>query len=56
MVGNILENAYKWSDSIIRVHATQNSEDAEAIDIIIEDDGKVSPKRNSSKYLNAAYA
>lgn len=37
MVGNLLENAYKWSDSIIRVHSpTLNDED---IDIIIEDDG-----------------
>lgn len=37
MVGNLLENAYKWSSSIIRVHS-QQSKDGD-IDIIIEDDG-----------------
>ena len=37
MVGNQLENAYKWSNSIIRVHSTKCAN--EEIDIIIEDDG-----------------
>ncbi|EEX92489.1 hypothetical protein VIOR3934_18845 [Vibrio orientalis CIP 102891 = ATCC 33934] len=37
MVGNLLENAYKWSASIIRVHS-QLTNDGD-IDIIIEDDG-----------------
>ncbi|TFH89950.1 ATP-binding protein [Vibrio ouci] len=37
MVGNLLENAYKWSSSIIRVHSQQSKEGD--IDIIIEDDG-----------------
>ncbi|NOH80095.1 ATP-binding protein [Vibrio sp. RE86] len=37
MMGNLLENAYKWSSSIIRVHAISSVNDQ--IDIIIEDDG-----------------
>lgn len=37
MVGNLLENAYKWSSSIIRVHAEQL--DNGRIAIAIEDDG-----------------
>ncbi|KOO16609.1 histidine kinase [Vibrio xuii] len=37
MVGNLLENAYKWSSSIIRVHSQQTKQGD--IDIIIEDDG-----------------
>jgi len=37
MVGNLLENAYKWSSSIIRVHSFEPDEGD--IDIIIEDDG-----------------
>lgn len=37
MVGNLLENAYKWSSSIIRVHSAMHPN--EEIDIIIEDDG-----------------
>ena len=51
MVGNILENAYKWSDSIIRVHATANSEDAETIDIIIEDDGQGIPEEKLKQVI-----
>lgn len=37
MVGNLLENAYKWSSSIIRVHSVTHAN--QEIDIIIEDDG-----------------
>lgn len=37
MVGNLLENAYKWSESIIRVHSETLA--ADDIAIIIEDDG-----------------
>ncbi|MGY5540520.1 ATP-binding protein [Vibrio brasiliensis] len=37
MVGNLLENAYKWSESIIRVHSEILA--ADDIAIIIEDDG-----------------
>lgn len=42
MVGNLLENAYKWSDSIIRVHS--ESTDNDDIDIIVEDDGPGIPQ------------
>lgn len=37
MVGNLLENAYKWSCNIIRVHSAEN--EPGTIEIIIEDDG-----------------
>lgn len=37
MVGNLLENAYKWSENIIRVHSETLADDD--IAIIIEDDG-----------------
>lgn len=37
MVGNLLENAYKWSSSMIRVHSTQN--EPGTIALVIEDDG-----------------
>ncbi|OAJ96210.1 ATP-binding protein [Vibrio bivalvicida] len=37
MVGNLLENAYKWSCNIIRVHSVEN--EPGTIEIIIEDDG-----------------
>ncbi|MCG9597615.1 ATP-binding protein [Vibrio sp. Isolate25] len=43
MIGNILENAYKWSNSIIRIHSAQNHHNTETIDIIVEDDGKGIP-------------
>lgn len=37
MVGNLLENAYKWANSIIRVHSTDLENGN--IELIIEDDG-----------------
>ncbi|MEF1291711.1 ATP-binding protein, partial [Vibrio sp. M260118] len=37
MVGNLLENAYKWSSNMIRVHSVEG--EPGTIDIIIEDDG-----------------
>ncbi|WP_394144093.1 ATP-binding protein [Vibrio atypicus] len=37
MIGNLLENAYKWSNSIIRVHSHDSSDNG--IEIIVEDDG-----------------
>ncbi|MGB1321448.1 MAG: ATP-binding protein [Vibrio gallaecicus] len=37
MVGNLLENAYKWASSIIRVHSTELENGN--IELIIEDDG-----------------
>nr|WP_086939156.1 ATP-binding protein [Thaumasiovibrio occultus] len=37
MIGNLLENAYKWADSMIRVYAIYPN--ATQIDIIIDDNG-----------------
>ncbi|WP_394152060.1 ATP-binding protein [Vibrio maritimus] len=37
MLGNLLENAYKWSDSLILVHS--NDIDDSEVELIIEDDG-----------------
>lgn len=37
MVGNLLENAYKWSNSLIRVYSQHGRDDN--IQIVIEDDG-----------------
>ena len=39
MLGNLIENAYKWSSSIIRVHSLLQKDNPETIDIMIEDDG-----------------
>ena len=44
MVGNLLENAYKWSDSIIRVHSESKHNDD--IEIIVEDDGPGIPDQD----------
>ncbi|PFG55960.1 signal transduction histidine kinase [Vibrio sp. ES.051] len=41
MIGNLLENGYKWATSMIRVHSTQDNNN---IYIIIEDDGFGIPK------------
>jgi signal transduction histidine kinase len=37
MLGNLLENAYKWGNSFIRVHS--NDLDDSEVELIIEDDG-----------------
>ncbi|WP_114784710.1 ATP-binding protein [Vibrio tetraodonis] len=39
MLGNLIENAYKWSSSIIRIHSLLQKDSPETIDIMIEDDG-----------------
>ncbi|UPQ89063.1 ATP-binding protein [Vibrio sinaloensis] len=44
MVGNLLENAYKWSSTIIRVHSIPI--DDGGIEIIIEDDGPGIPQQS----------
>ena len=49
MLGNLLENAYKWSHSIIRVHAEVL--DSEEIKITIEDDGPGIPEDKLSNVL-----
>ncbi|EOV0050863.1 ATP-binding protein [Vibrio parahaemolyticus] len=41
MIGNLLENGYKWANSMIRVHSTQ---DKDSIHLIIEDDGPGIPQ------------
>ena len=52
MLGNIIENAYKWSESIIRVHSLQNSETPEIIDVIIEDDGVGIPEQKMAQVIH----
>jgi signal transduction histidine kinase len=42
MVGNLLENSYKWASSIIRVHS--NELDDGNIELVIEDDGQGIPE------------
>ena len=42
MVGNLLENSYKWAGSIIRVHANELADGN--VELIIEDDGKGIPE------------
>lgn len=42
MVGNLLENSYKWASSIIRVHANALADGN--IELVIEDDGKGIPE------------
>ncbi len=42
VVGNLLENAYKWSNNLIRVHSISNDNDV--ITILIEDDGPGIPE------------
>ncbi|MBT0039710.1 GHKL domain-containing protein [Vibrio alginolyticus] len=48
MLGNLLENGYKWANSMIRVHSSQ---DKENIHIIIEDDGPGIPKEKLSQVI-----
>lgn len=43
MVGNLLENGYKWANSIIRVYS--ETVDSNNINIIIEDDGPGIPEQ-----------
>ncbi|MBA5761572.1 ATP-binding protein [Vibrio sp. 404] len=43
MVGNLLENGYKWANSIIRVYS--ETVDSNTISIIIEDDGPGIPEQ-----------
>ncbi|MBU2899111.1 ATP-binding protein [Vibrio hepatarius] len=52
MLGNIIENAYKWSKSIIRVHSLENSETSETIDVIIEDDGVGIPEQKLAQVIH----
>ena len=42
MVGNLIENSYKWASSIIRVHSNELADGN--IELIIEDDGQGIPE------------
>ncbi|CAH1535009.1 Histidine kinase [Vibrio owensii] len=42
MVGNLLENGYKWASSIIRVHANKLNDGN--IELVVEDDGQGIPE------------
>ncbi|MGR5238062.1 ATP-binding protein [Vibrio alfacsensis] len=46
MVGNLLENGYKWANRLIRVHSIQ---DKDNIHILIEDDGPGIPPEQLSQ-------
>jgi signal transduction histidine kinase len=49
MLGNLLENAYKWGQSLIRVHTNQS--DNGLVEIIIEDDGPGIPENKLKEVL-----
>ncbi|MGF1742385.1 ATP-binding protein [Vibrio profundum] len=49
MVGNLLENAYKWGNSIIRVHSQKTGSDL--IEIFIEDDGPGIPPEKMEQVI-----
>ena len=42
MVGNLIENSYKWASSIIRVHSNELADGN--IELIIEDEGQGIPE------------
>ncbi|WP_456297227.1 ATP-binding protein [Vibrio sp. AK197] len=49
MLGNLLENSYKWAASLIRVH--QQTSDSETVSIVIEDDGPGIPEPQRQQAL-----
>jgi two-component system sensor histidine kinase PhoQ len=53
LVGNLLENAYKWSQGRIRVSATilDAADDSKELQLMIEDDGKGVPQARRSDVL-----
>ncbi|RJX65058.1 ATP-binding protein [Vibrio sinensis] len=51
MIGNLLENAYKWSNSIIRVHAQVSPDDAQNVSLIVEDDGPGIPEEQQQNAI-----
>lgn len=52
MIGNLLENGYKWAKRMIRVHSTQ---DKDNIRIIIEDDGPGIPEEQLAKVIQRGF-
>ncbi|CSC13708.1 sensor histidine kinase [Vibrio cholerae] len=49
MIGNLLENSYKWANSLIRVHSQILSDDW--VQICVEDDGAGISATNREKAL-----
>lgn len=54
MIGNLLENSYKWANSLIRVHSQILSDDW--VQICVEDDGAGISATNREKPSNAECA
>ena len=52
MVGNLLENGYKWARSMIRVHSVQDKNNTQ---IIIEDDGPGIPPELLSQVVQRGF-
>ncbi|MBR9788929.1 MAG: GHKL domain-containing protein [Vibrionaceae bacterium] len=52
MLGNLLENGYKWANRMIRVHSTQ---DKDNIRLIIEDDGPGIPKEQIERVIQRGF-
>ncbi|ANQ26112.1 histidine kinase [Vibrio natriegens] len=52
MLGNLLENSYKWANRMIRVHSTQ---DKENIRLIIEDDGPGIPQEQLERVTQRGF-
>ncbi|MBR9876022.1 MAG: GHKL domain-containing protein [Vibrionaceae bacterium] len=52
MLGNLLENSYKWANQMIRVHSTH---DKENIRLIIEDDGPGIPKEQLERVTQRGF-
>ncbi|BDR13872.1 ATP-binding protein [Vibrio sp. STUT-A11] len=52
MLGNLLENSYKWANQMIRVHSTQ---DKENIRLIIEDDGPGIPQEQLERVTQRGF-
>lgn len=52
MLGNLLENSFKWANQMIRVHSTQ---DKENIRLIIEDDGPGIPQEQLERVTQRGF-
>ncbi|MDV6250787.1 ATP-binding protein [Vibrio sp. EA2] len=52
MLGNLLENSYKWANRMIRVYSTQ---DKDNIRLIIEDDGPGIPKAQLNQVIQRGF-
>ncbi|PNQ65612.1 ATP-binding protein [Vibrio sagamiensis] len=52
MLGNLLENSYKWANSIITVNAVQTKD---TLSIVIEDDGPGIPEAQLTEVIQRGY-